>query len=115
MYHCQNVCHVLFVKRADYTGVDVNLLCFICNNPMATFLLIQPLVPLHVQGKKIVLHKHHPVDALLANFAQSYIKGGVIFSSLCSLHCDEVIATRSCCVTVSREFVLDGANVRYYF
>lgn len=85
MYHCQNVCHVLFVKRPDYTGVDVNLLCFICNNQMATFLLIQPLVPLHVQGKKIVLHKYHPVNALLANFAQSYIKGGMWYFLVCVL------------------------------
>lgn len=54
---------------------------------MATCLLIQPLVPLHVQGKKIVLHKYHPVNALLANFAQNDIKGGAdilwpVFSTL---------------------------------
>lgn len=84
------MCHVLFVKRTDYTGDDVTLLCFICNHQMATFFAHATLSSYPCTGKKkIVLHKYYSVNALLANFAQSYTeRRSDILQSV--LHCDEV-------------------------
>lgn len=117
MYHCQSVCHVWFVKRPDYTGVNVNLLCFICNNQMATFLLIQPLVPFHVQGKEDCFTQISSCIQCPASYFlhRATLRGDLLFYSLCSLHCDEVIATLSCCVTGCRGNLCQMVRMYYFW